>query len=290
MWAVLGEIEFELFNHPTLFEERTSADFAEHALIQGKPRLEFVGEGLDELQLELQLHAALVDPEAQIRRFKTAKAERKPLPLVLGSGDYRGVYLITQVDTRVTRTDGHGRIVAAGVSLSLREYTGVYNKPLARPLALSGTGVTLPGARLGGISDALATPTQRLLASATAAGNLLRAGVSAYNMAKTLRNNPTAMLGQAGELVRLSQRALEPLDDMQTAARLLGNGADLLQLGSATGADVRAAVTGLSGANLSNIVGQVDYAAGRVLQASTRLKNAAPRLAGLAAQVITRSA
>lgn len=290
MWAVFGEIEFELFNHPTLFEERTSADYAEHALVQGKPRLEFVGEALDELHLELQLHAALVDTEVQIRRFKTAKAAREPLPLVLGSGDYRGVYLITNVDTRVTRTDGQGRVIAAGVSISLREYTGAYNKPLPRPRALASADATLPGVRLGGVSAVIATPSQRLLASATAAGNLLRASVDAFNMAKTLRNNPTAMLGQASDLVRLTQRALEPLDGMQGVAQLLANGADLVQLGASTSSDVRAAVSGLSGANLANIVAQVDDAANRVQQASARIKNAAPRLAGLAALIITRRA
>lgn len=290
MWAVLGEIEFELFNHPKLFEERTSTDYAEHALIQGKPRLEFVGDGLDELYLELQLHAALGEPEEQIRRLKAARAAHEPLPLVLGSGDYRGIYLITHVDTRVARTDGQGRVLVAGVSMYLREYTGVYNKPLPMPRALASAGATIPGAMFGGASAVAATPAQRLLASATAAGNLLRAGLDAYSMAKSLRNNPTAMLGQAGELMRLSQRVLGPLDGMQGAAQLLGDGAELVQIGAATSYDVRAAVSGLSGASLSSIVGQVDYASSRVLQASTRMKSTAPRLAGLAAQIITRRA
>lgn len=83
MWAVLGDIEFELRNQPSRQDDRATADYAQHALIQGKPRLEWVGDGLDELTLELTLHALLADPEAQIRRLKTALRAHEPLPYVL---------------------------------------------------------------------------------------------------------------------------------------------------------------------------------------------------------------
>ncbi|HCT4763224.1 phage tail protein [Pseudomonas aeruginosa] len=287
IWAVLGEIEFELAGHPSGMEERTSADYAEHALIQGKPVLEHVGDGLDELTLDLQLHAVRIDPEATIRRLKRAQTAHEPLPLVLGSGDYRGVYLLTAIDTRVSRTDGTGRLISATVNVTLREYSGKYTKPLPNPLALKGAAAR-PGAQLGGASSIFSTPMQQVLGSAVSAGNLLRAGVEAYEMARTVRDNPAALLGQAGELLRMSEQVLVPLETMQGAAQLLADGGDLVQLGASVTRGVQDAVQSVSGVTIGNIVGRVDGAAASMSSAYTQMQTAAPRLADLAATIITR--
>lgn len=290
MWAVLGDIEFELANHPTGQQERTSTDYAEHARIQGKPRLEFIGEGLDELTLELLFHAALTDPEAQIRRLQEARRAHEPVPFVLGSGDYRGIYLLTGVDTTTRKTTDGGRLVAAMVSVTLREYAGPYRKPLPAPRGLLGTVDLMPTARLGGTAALVATPTQRVLGAAKTAGNLLRAGLDAYGQARALRDNPAALMSQAGRLIGWTERALEPLAGMQSAAQLLGDGADLVQLGAGLAGDVQSALAGMSPARLETIADQVDAAAAHLQQAATRMEAAAPRLAGLAAAVITRRA
>ena len=177
MWAVLGDIEFELRNQPSRQDDRITADYAQHALIQGKPRSEWVGDGLDELTLELTLHALLGDPEAQIRRLKTAMRAHEPLPYVLGSGDYRGVYLITEVGTTTRRTDAQGRLISATVSVSLLEYSGQYKKPLPVPRGLSNSLLANPGAQIGSTAQVIVTPTQRVLGMARSAGNLDRKSV-----------------------------------------------------------------------------------------------------------------
>ncbi|PYA00750.1 hypothetical protein C0053_26445, partial [Pseudomonas aeruginosa] len=60
--------------------------------------------------------------------------------------------------------------------------------------------------------------------------------------ARTVRNNPSVLLGQAGELMRMSQQVLEPLGVMGAAAQLLGNGGDLVRLSASVGRDVQDAV------------------------------------------------
>ena len=40
MFAILGEVEFDLITYFDGFESSFSANFAEHALIDGKPRLQ----------------------------------------------------------------------------------------------------------------------------------------------------------------------------------------------------------------------------------------------------------
>lgn len=243
MWAVLGDIEFEVKYHPGRQDERSAADYAQHALIQGKPRLEWVGDSLDELTLELTLHSMLVDPELQIRRLKEAKSAHEPLPYVLGSGDYRGIYLLTEVSVTTRKTDPQGRLVSATVSLNLLEYSGKYTKPLPRPRALVSNLVANPMARVGGAAPALVTPTQKVLGLAKTAANYLQAGVEAFNFVKTLRDNPLAMLGQAPRLLGMAGQALAPLQGLQSAAaEMFASGADLVAMGSNVIGDARQAV------------------------------------------------
>ena len=53
MFAVLGDIEFELITYWDGFEATFGVDYAEHARIGGKPGLQFVGDRLDEIQITL---------------------------------------------------------------------------------------------------------------------------------------------------------------------------------------------------------------------------------------------
>jgi len=56
MFAVLGDIEFELITYWDGFEATFGVDYAEHARIEGKPGLQFVGDKLDEIQISLVFH------------------------------------------------------------------------------------------------------------------------------------------------------------------------------------------------------------------------------------------
>lgn len=239
MWAVLGDIEFELRNQPSRQDERITADYAQHALIQGKPRSEWVGDGLDELTLELTLHALLVDPEAQIRRLKTAVRAHEPLPYVLGSGDYRGVYLLAEVGTATRRTDAQGRLISATVSVSLLEYSGQYKKPLPVPRGLSNNLLANPGAQFSGLTPPFGSLTQRALGMARTAGNILNAGLEGFNMAMAMRDNPLMLLDQAPSLLDLAGQALAPLEGLQdVAAGLFAKGAELVSMGIDVADDV----------------------------------------------------
>lgn len=290
MWAVLGDIEFELRNQPSRQDDRITADYAQHALIQGKPRAEWVADGLDELTLELTLHALLVDPEAQIRRLKTALRAHEPLPYVLGSGDYRGVYLLTEVGTTTRRTDAQGRLISATVTVSLLEYSGQYKKPLPVPRGLSNSLLANPGAQIGAAAQVIVTPTQRVLGMARSAGNLLRVGVEAYSLAKAQGNNPSLLMGQASQLLSLTGQALTPLLGLQEGAGLLSDGADLVQVAARAASELQYAQSAMSPPSLESIVSQVEYAAGHMEEAQSTLTGASTRLAKLAAAVITRRA
>lgn len=62
MFAVLGDIEFELITYWDGFEATFGVDYAEHARIGGKPGLQFVGDRLDEIQITLFSISIIVYP------------------------------------------------------------------------------------------------------------------------------------------------------------------------------------------------------------------------------------
>lgn len=291
-WGILGDIEFEVLSHPSAQSERTTADYAEHARIQGKPKLEWIGEGLDELSLEIGLHVAVGDPEARVRQLKKAKSDHDPLPYVLGSGDFRGIYLITALDVTTRKTDNLGRLYAALVSLTLREYTGKYTKPLPVPLGLrnnlQSNAAGLPLEKVVAGTRPLVTTAQQVLGYARTAGSLIRSGLEIYQGARELIANPILLLERIPAVMNASRQVLGPLVGFQESAGILDSAGDLVRLGFDVGGDVNQAITALNGVDSGSVTGQFTYATSRMEQAMERMDNAAPRLANLAADVLTR--
>ena len=122
MYAVFGEIEFELITYFDGMEASFGADYAEHALIGRKPRLQFVGEKLDEITIELAFHAKYCDPEAEFSKLKKAMQSREAGQFVLGSGEYKGWFVITDLKLTCRQTDKEGRLIEVAASMTLREY------------------------------------------------------------------------------------------------------------------------------------------------------------------------
>lgn len=294
IWAVLGAIEFEILGHPSAQSERTTADYAEHTRLQGKPCLQWVGAGLDELNLEITLHTSVGDPEGQLRQLKQAMAVHEPLPYVLGSGDYRGIYLITALDVTTRKTDGSGRLVAALLSLTLREYTGKYTKPLPVPRGLLGGENALglvvnPNAQGGVAALPVVTPFQQALSQGKKAAGLLTQVMGVYHTVQGVRD-PVTLMGQAPHLLSIGGQALDSLFGLKDAAGLMEDGADLMQLGAAAATEVRRAQDAIGSANPDVIINQVKYATDLIDTAMSRFDEAAPRLARMAADIVTRRA
>ena len=108
MFAVLGDIEFELITYWDGFEATFGVDYAEHARIGGKPGLQFVGDRLDEIQITLVFHQHYCVPDVELARLRTAMKAHQALALVFGNGDYRGWFVITDV----TATSEHAIIAS----------------------------------------------------------------------------------------------------------------------------------------------------------------------------------
>ncbi|APC18542.1 hypothetical protein BLL42_23555 [Pseudomonas frederiksbergensis] len=292
MFAILGTIEFTVAGGISGMEQTGSADWAEHARIQGKPLLEWIGEGLDEINLTIELHPLLGDPEARLRSLRLAKSQHEPLAFVMGSGEYLGPYVITHISNAIRRATSVGQVVASTVQVSLREYTGAFTRKVIRPgllnPALSGTasGLGSPGL----ISRLTPSPstTQLVIGHAKSASNVLSAGKNLYETVKS--GNASTILGQVPQLLGVTARAIEPLQGLTSAAGLLNDGADLSRLGEDVLGSVMGARSSLNPVDLGNIVDRFSASHQYLGQAITTMDSASKRLSGLAADVLTRRA
>ncbi|PMY40112.1 MULTISPECIES: phage tail protein [Pseudomonas] len=293
MFAILGEIEFTVAGGISGMEQSGSADWAEHARIQGKPLLEWIGEGLDECNLTIELHPVLGDPEARLRALRQAKAKHEPLAFVMGSGEYLGAYVITNIGNTVRRATATGQIQSAVVQLSLKEYTGAFTRKVTRAglldTALNGTSAAAAGSP-GLISRLMPAPStvQAVIGHAKTAGNMLKAGQNLYETVKS--GNASMILGQVPQLLGVTARAIEPLQGLTAAAGLLDDGADLSRLGEDVLSSVTGARSALDPVDLGNIVDRFTASRQSLDQALTTMDGASTRLAGLAAEVLTRKA
>ena len=120
--VLLGEIAFNLITYFEGVESRFSANYAEHALIEGKPRLQFVGDNLDEYTWHMVLHAGFCDPELELLKLRAALAQHEALPLVYASGDYKGLFIPTEAGVTFQQTFADGKPIWIEADLTLREY------------------------------------------------------------------------------------------------------------------------------------------------------------------------
>lgn len=120
--ALLGQITFDLITYFENMEASFSANYAEHALIEGKPRLQWVGDNLDEVSWSLVFHAGFCDPELEMLKLRGAIARHEALPLIFANGDYKGWFVPTEVRVTTRQVMRDGTLIWLEADLTLREY------------------------------------------------------------------------------------------------------------------------------------------------------------------------
>lgn len=121
MYAQLGDIRFQgLFGFDS-FKGKRSQALAQHALIDGKPKLQKLGDMLEEIQLDIQLHSRFCNPESEIGRLHSLCADGQILPLITGTGELVGNFTIAEVGRAYNHLDPRGRIIWARVGINLIE-------------------------------------------------------------------------------------------------------------------------------------------------------------------------
>jgi phage protein U len=122
VFATLGEIPFEVVGSPEGFESSRAYDFAEHRVIESKPRLQWLGNDLERLKFELRLHKSFTDPAAKLALLRSTAAAHLALPLVFGNGGFRGFFVIESIAMRSQQLSAHGAPIAMTAALALKEW------------------------------------------------------------------------------------------------------------------------------------------------------------------------
>lgn len=121
MYAQLGDIIFEGLKGITAWRAKSAQVLAQHAVIDGKPRLQKTGDALDELTLDMTFHRVFCVPETELAKIKQHIADGSVLPLLTGLGELVGNFTIAGMDTAINHTGPTGLIVSSSVSLNLLE-------------------------------------------------------------------------------------------------------------------------------------------------------------------------
>lgn len=124
MYAQLGSIQFQLIM-PTGMDSSQTYNYAEHQVIEGKPRLQYIGDGLDLFNIQIRFHFSFCAPGAELKRLRDEAGKHLAMPLVFANGTYKGRYVIEKIDVTAEQTADDGSLMSADIKLTLKEWVDV---------------------------------------------------------------------------------------------------------------------------------------------------------------------
>ncbi|HTT75612.1 MAG TPA: phage tail protein [Candidatus Binataceae bacterium] len=122
MFATLGEITFEVLTSPVSFESSFRWTYAEHDVVEARPRLQWLSEGLRTIVFDLRFHASFTTPLAQLESLLAVAREHSAQALVLGNGEHLGYFVIVALRVASTQMTAVGDVIAMTVHLELKEW------------------------------------------------------------------------------------------------------------------------------------------------------------------------
>ncbi len=302
-FALLGDVQFLLITCVGS-QLKSSVDYAEHALIENKPRLQWIGERLDEWTIKLRFHRIFCNPELELSRLKAAMARHEPLPFVLATGQYNGEFVIVELPTVIEQTDSIGGVIELNVTMLLKECPDPKGE---RRLAASKSAASallrpsqpLPPAVKTGLMD-LAKPNlpSTRLRDAMMAGRDVLGAVRTVNdvvsLGRQLLSNPLKAVEQ------LSTRGVPSIDRLARAADrfgvnitpltgILADALPLLTMSGAVVSEARSARQALTGLTAENVGGRLDTVGGHLVNVGRSVDAVSPTIARLSAHVAVRS-
>lgn len=304
MFAVLGDIEFELLVYWDGFDVTSGVDYAEHSRIEGKPGLQFIGEKLDELSISLVFNDLYCQPDVELARLQDAMVAHQAMALVFGNGDYRGWFVITDLRTTSQQTDGYGNVQALSAEISLREYIGDPKNPLTPP-AVSGDDPNIDSWSDSADDSFSGSDMFEGLSNLTdglgAVSDALDAAAQAFEEALSWVEDVVAQTQDAiddvmGPLKDALDDVLSPLDDVKQALTAITDGStltdildDIEKFTSQIAMDIDDALAALSEIAVDNFACQLSQALAMVRSSQALMEGGSTSISKLAAAIIIRS-
>lgn len=287
MYAMLGNFTFEMAAAFSEFEDSVGVDYAEHALIGTKPVLQRMGDKLQEIKLALVFHAAYCDPDREIERLRSVIFSKDAMALSLGTGEFKGYFVATELDSVVRHADSDGLILHAEARLTLREFVQDQNSKSA---ALAVVGTNLP--KVGGLPAGTASPLQRVMGAARKAVVAMNTASRVVALANQFSADPLRALSSVPGCLSSVQKAAGAMGFSQTALQSLSSFAAAAPAAASmanAGLSLQRAYAALNGLNAGNVSFGLSGAAAQIDQAKRTINSIEPQLSKLAARAIVRS-
>lgn len=122
MYAQLGDIKFEGLFGPNKLEDTFTTNYAVHPLVENKPRLEPVGEELQEMSLGMKLHRIFCTPELEFDKLNEYRVNHTVLPLLWGTGDIEGDFVILSIKRVFVAQADDGAAIEMDLEITLKEF------------------------------------------------------------------------------------------------------------------------------------------------------------------------
>lgn len=122
MFAQLGNIKFNLITYFNGLEIGNKYDYAEHQVIEGKPKLQFTGEALESDSIRLHFHSSFCDPKEELKKLKELAKKHQAVPFMFGNGEQKGKFVVEEINSIINQTDKLGNIISIDVFIRLKEY------------------------------------------------------------------------------------------------------------------------------------------------------------------------
>ena len=125
MYAVLGDIAFEVSSeYARTISEMTlehTYKYAEHEIITGKSKLQYLGKQLDKIGFKGILSDYFCNPEDEIKKLMNEANKRKPLVFVVGE-NVLGEFIIEKIRQTWKDVSVSGKVRTIEMEIELKEY------------------------------------------------------------------------------------------------------------------------------------------------------------------------
>lgn len=226
MYAMLGDVRFELLNSFTSLEMEHAANFAKHEVLKGRPRLQALQNELTMLRFSLKLHWRLGNPDTAYKGLLSALEAQQAVSLVYGSGRFVGWFVLERLTERTLIQDAQGRTAARELDVELTQFVGDPNNPLPTPAVKSGGQNPL----LSLLPESVQAKAGKLISAVEKGVKIYRAaeaGISdmqnLIQAAKNLKNDPSGALNLLGDALNIGGSTLGRLNALPEVTAVFGD-------------------------------------------------------------------
>ena len=128
-WAQLGnDIVFEFLSSPETFRAQMEYHYAEHKVVEARPRLQWIAQELQKISLEMVFdvqflgNTILHDPTTAMNRLRAAGEDHQARALIFGNGNMRGYFVIESIEETFVWTADDGSIISSQARVELHEW------------------------------------------------------------------------------------------------------------------------------------------------------------------------